>query len=272
MVTLDKVFRQDGENIQQQRFRQLLTNLRDANPQIDDWNLLMTRTPIRLDVVSNAEFDKTVHLFSTNDNVRNHNMRMLYSLRHPVARSLATKSRNGNGNEDLSSEELDIELLISKNARVMLTTNLWIEAGLVNGSLGYIRNIVYKPGTAPPEPPTYVTVEFDNYSGVPFDDRHPNIIPIAPLQRGRTFQLPLRLAWALTIHKSQGLTLSKATIDIGPREREGLTFVAVSRVKSLEGLRIMPPFTYDRYEKMKSGKQLSKRKVEECRLRSLENH
>ena len=133
VVTLDKVFRQDGENIQQQRFRQLLTNVRDANPQIDDWNLLMTRIPIRLDIVSNDDFDKAVHLFSTNDNVHNHNMRMLYSLRHLVARSLATKSSNGNRNEELSSEELDIELLISNNARVMLTTNLWIEASLVNG-------------------------------------------------------------------------------------------------------------------------------------------
>ena len=151
------------------------------NPQVDDWNLLITRTPIRLDVVSNDEFDKTVHLFSKNDNVRNHNMRMLYSLRHPVACSLAIKSRNGNSNEDLSSEELDIELLITNNARVMLTTNLWIEAGLVNGLLGYIKNIVYKPGTSSLEPPAYVTIEFDNYSRVPFDDHQPNIIPIAPL-------------------------------------------------------------------------------------------
>ena len=197
---------------------------------------------------------------------------MLYSLRHAVAHILATKSSIGNRNIYLSSKELDIELLISNNARVMLTTNLWIEAGLVNGSLRYIRNIVYKLGTAPPKPPAYVIIEFDNYSGVPFDDHHPNIIPIAPLQRGRTFQLPLRLAWALTIHKSQGLTLSKEIIDIGPRERARLTFVAVSHVKSLEFLRIMPPFTYDRYKKMKSEKQLSKRKVEECRLRSLEHH
>ena len=76
----------------------------------------------------------------------------------------------------------------------------------------------------------------------------------------------------LTIEKSQGLTLLKATIDIGPQERVGLTFVVISLVMSLEGLRIIPPFTYDYYKKMKSGKQHSKRKVDECRLRSLEHH
>ena len=76
----------------------------------------MTTSPIRLDFVRKDEFEKIMHLFSTNDNVHNHNMRMLYSLRHPVARSLATKSTNDNRNEDLSGEELDTELLISNNA------------------------------------------------------------------------------------------------------------------------------------------------------------
>ncbi|XP_059070553.1 uncharacterized protein LOC131860191 [Cryptomeria japonica] len=272
VVTLDKIFRQDGENIQQQRFRQLLTNLRDANPQIDDWKLLMMRTPTNIDVASNSEFENTVHLFSTNDNVHSHNKKMLYSLRHPVARSVATKAGSVNIAEDFSTGELDLELLISKNSRVMLTSNLWIQAGLVNGALGYVQKIVYKPGSAPPDPPTYVMVEFDNYSRLPFEYHHPNTIPITTIQKGRTLQLPLRLAWALTIHKSQGLTLPKVTIDIGPRERTGLTFVAVSRVKSLEGLRIMPPFTYDRYEKMKKGRQLAKRKAEENRLKLLEDN
>ena len=111
--------------------------------------------------------------------------------------------------EDYSNDELDLELLLCKDARVMLTSNLWVQAGLVNGSLGYVQNIVYKQGNAPPKPPTYVMVEFDNYSGLPFEDHHPKTIPITPIQKGRTLQFPLRLAWALTIHKSQGLTLPK---------------------------------------------------------------
>ena len=105
---------------------------------------------------------------------------------------------------------------------------------------------------------------------MPFEDGPPKLIPISPIQRGHTRQLPLRLAWALTIHKSQGLTLSKETIDIGPRERTWLTFFAISRVNSLDGLRISPPFSYDRYEKMKTGKQVVKRKAEEEHLKSLE--
>ncbi|XP_057856401.2 uncharacterized protein LOC131065774 [Cryptomeria japonica] len=256
VVTLDKIFRQDGENFEQQRFCQLLKNLRDANPKIEDWKLLMTRIPPNMDAANNVDFDNTVHLFSTNDN--------------PVACSVATKAGSVKIVEDCSSDELELELLISKNSRVMLTSNLWIQVGLVNGALGYIRKIVYKPGSAPPEPPSYVMVEFDNYFGLPFEDHHPSTILVTPIQKGITLQLPLRLAWALTIHKSQGLTLPKATIDIGPRERTGLTFVAISRVKSLECLRIMPPFTYDRYEKMKNGRQLAKCKAEEYRLKVLE--
>lgn len=95
----------------------------------------------------------------------------------------------------------------------------------------------------PPEPPSYVMVKFDNYSGFPFDDHNPQTVPISIRQRGSTVQIPLRLAWALTIHKLQGLTLAKTTVDIGPTERTGMAFVAVSHVKSLQGLRIMPPFS-----------------------------
>ena len=50
-------------------------------------------------------------------------------------------------------------------------------------------------------------------------------------------QIPLTLAWAITIHKSQGLTLTKVVIDLGEKDfSPGLSFVAISRVKSFKGL------------------------------------
>jgi len=45
-------------------------------------------------------------------------------------------------------------------------------------------------------------------------------------------QIPLKLAWSITIHKSQGLTLDKVIVDIGKKECfDGLTYVALSRVR-----------------------------------------
>ena len=57
--------------------------------------------------------------------------------------------------------------------------------------------------------------------------------------------------WALTIHKSQGLTLIRSTIDIGNIERQGLTFKAMSHTTTLEGTQIASSFSFDRYAKMK---------------------
>ena len=145
----------------------------------------------------------------------------------------------------------------------MLTCNLCVEAGLVNGALGWVQNIFYMLGSRPPELPIYTTVLFDKYVGAPFDNQNPRLVLITPVVRGSRKQIPLKMAWALTIHKSQGLTLDRATVDIGSREQQGLTFTAISRVKSIDGLCISPPFYFERYLKMKNSAYVTHRKKEE---------
>lgn len=65
---------------------------------------------------------------------------------------------------------------------------------------------------------------------------HPETKAITEDKIGSFTQIPLRLAWAITIHKSQGLTFEKAIVDAQGAFAHGQTYVALSRCKSLEGL------------------------------------
>ena len=117
----------------------------------------------------------------------------------------------------------------------MLTANLWVDMGLVNGAMGTVVTICYRLNEAPPNPPIAVTIRFDAYRGPTLSD---GTVPITPLRRTwftpggscSHLQLPLKLAWTVTIHKAQGLTLDKVVIDIDKEFSAGLTFVACSFV------------------------------------------
>ena len=168
-------------------------------------------------------------------------------------------------------------VFLAKGARVMLTMNLWSSVGRCNGATGTVIDIVYENNHQSPDLPIAVIVEFENYRGPVFNENQPLCIPIYPItvpsQTEIGFherqQLPLRLAWALTIHKSQGLTLPKAWIDIGKSERTaGISYVAISRVKSLASC-IIEPMTFERLTSLKSSANLQYRLEEENRLDQL---
>ena len=72
----------------------------------------------------------------------------------------------------------------------------------------------------------------------------------------------MKIIWGLTLHKSQLLTLEKATINIGEQQWQGMLFT-VDRVKYLNGLWFQLLFSYDRYEKMEKLIGVTIRRVEE---------
>lgn len=124
------------------------------------------------------------------------------------------------------------EVTLAADAQVMLLVNLDVESGLVNGSRGVV--VGFLPESRAP------IVEFLNGEKRPIYP-HTWLIEEYSSAERKIFraQTPLRLAYAVTIHKSQGASLDSALIDIGKNTFEyGQAYVALSRVRSLEALYI----------------------------------
>ncbi len=135
-----------------------------------------------------------------------------------------------------------VELILAVGAQVMLLTNMDPQQGLVNGSRG-------------------VVMGFDSMGTPLVQFRHGEPIPISAstweseeMEGLCRKQIPLRLAYAITIHKAQGATLDSALIDIGSNTFEyGQAYVALSRVKSLDSLYIwdVEPTAFRAHPKVK---------------------
>lgn len=120
------------------------------------------------------------------------------------------------------------ELTLKVGAQVMLITNLDQEKGLVNGSRGVVTGFK--------ELVNWPIVRFKNNQYITIEQHVWKSEHDKPVERS---QIPLRLAYALTIHKAQGATLDCALIDVGMNTFEyGQAYVALSRLKSLDSLYI----------------------------------
>ncbi|CAM9499899.1 unnamed protein product, partial [Ectocarpus sp. 12 AP-2014] len=171
----------------------------------------------------------------------------LRELSNPVARVSAVHTgANARRATADTAEGLERDLYLARGAKVMLSKNLYQQVGLVNGIRGEVVVLVYADNAPPSKLPLYVVVNFEGYSGGDrsSQERYRGCVPISTVdtmwQDGGTqvrTHLPLRLCWAITMHKSQGQTLAKAVIDLGPKEAcTGLTFVCLSTAKRLVDL------------------------------------
>eukprot|EP00889_Picochlorum_renovo_P004468 jgi/Picre1/31498/NNA_006850.t1 len=116
-------------------------------------------------------------------------------------------------------------------SQVMLVKNISSRRGLVNGSRGVVERIS-SSGL-----PYVKFISQGNQAAIPID-REKWTIKIGGRVVATRTQLPLTLAWAITVHKSQGMSLDRVEISLQRAFEPGMAYVALSRAKSMQGLRI----------------------------------
>ena len=135
-----------------------------------------------------------------------------------------------------------LQLEVKEGAQIIFIKND-PEKRWVNGTLGILTHINLEEATltVETEDGREVIVEPERWSNMRYEynEREKKIIE---RELGTFTQFPIRLAWAITIHKSQGLTFQHVTVDFGGGTfAGGQAYVALSRATSLEGLTLMRP-------------------------------
>ncbi len=227
LLELDQVFRQNDET-----FLTVLNRIRDGDATEEDLEALNERThPIR----TLGEGDPYVILTPTNAAAQRINMAYLDALPSPARNYEAGIT----GEYSDGAHPTDASLILKEGAKVILLRNdpdrRW-----VNGSIARVARLEDKRVWIELDGKTHeieqASWEARRYA---FDQSAEKVVENVT---GTFRQFPLRLAWALTIHKSQGLTLDKVYIDLGRGTfAHGQAYVALSRCRSLEGLALARP-------------------------------
>ena len=229
-IQLTRVYRQQDE-----AFITILNHIRDGHPTPEDLSLLNRRCkPLFIPRPEDGYIRLTTHnrmADSYNEN----------ELRKLPGRSIGfTAEVKGEfPSQNYPAEE---RLTLKAGAQVMFIKNDPSGRHLYyNGRIGHITSISNDGITVRcPGDNEDIKVEQQEWENTRYVI-NPSTKVIEPQVQGVFRQYPLRLAWAITIHKSQGLTFEHAIIDAGRSFASGQVYVALSRCKSLEGLVLASP-------------------------------
>ncbi|KAL8566185.1 hypothetical protein ACOMHN_034761 [Nucella lapillus] len=257
VIFFNQIERQAGED--QSLFRNELCRLSEGTFSEQDWPRWKKRDLHLLSREKQKLFlEKAVLACAYKKDMVRHNIEKVKANNQPIALIKAESKPKGEANKTSAERDsgLTSVIALSKDTVFRLSCNLWTEAGLTNGAVGNVYDIVYAPNTKPPELPVAVIGIFDDYCGPSFLPDVPKSVPICPVQRtwisnkihcSRTM-LPIILGYALSIHKLQGSTLDKVILNAGLKEFAlGLLFVGASRVKRFENLTFEPFPNFERF-------------------------
>ncbi len=225
VIVLKEIFRQSDTELVN-----LLNDLRFGNVTQHDIELLKSR-------FRQEDLDKTFEatiLGTHNIQIERINLSKLKELNTEEKTFIAKFEGKQEKIEFLKKNCIVPEKLTLKiGSQVMMLKNTYAKEGIINGSIGIVRSFDNKKG--------YPLVEFSNGSLITITpeewcvekfNENTAQMELEAMMR----QIPLILAWAITVHKSQGMTLEKIKCNLGSAFAEGQVYVAVSRVRTLQGL------------------------------------
>lgn len=232
-IEFDKIFRQSDD-----QFIELLNQVRNDRLSRESFDLLQTRfNPSFRPSADEMHITLTTHNYKA-DAINREELDKL-----PAKMMKFEAVVKGDFSENSFPTEKSLEL--KSGARVMFIKNdSEVPRRFYNGKIGTvtlvddIKNIIYvQPADKDEEPIAVERVVWENirYS------TNAETLAIDEEIIGTFTQFPLRLAWAVTIHKSQGLTFDKAIIDAGASFAPGQVYVALSRCRALEGITLLSP-------------------------------
>lgn len=226
MIKFTKIYRQKDNN-----FVQMLNQIRNGRVTYDTLNALNTH-------IGKLNQDNIL-ITTTNNVVKNYNTVMLNKLKGEAKYYKAIC--DGIDENDLSKYGIEKEIVLKNNAKIMFLNNDY-ENGWVNGSLGKVIDMSENQIIAELDSDgrkvrvEKIETEINDYK---WDDKNKEI---EVEKQACIYQLPVKLAYASTIHKVQGMTFDNINLDLSYGTfAPGQLYVALSRATSLDGITLMRP-------------------------------
>ena len=252
LVELRQNMRQQGDN----KFIDILNALRIGEMHSEHLQTLLDK--VGNDRSGEFSLERALRIYPVNEQVAEHNESVLQHFRDLGTEMFVINAYDQLIDSSANDRNVNLDRIIPDDinktgglpkvleifvgAKVMLRSNINVERGLVNGAIGHITEIIwpyFRRGQVHERDIPSVKVNFGRdgiYLIEPKSIQFPAKYSKGTIERR---MLPMVLSWASTVHKMQGSTVDFAVIYLGSRVfAEGQAYVALSRVRSLNGLQI----------------------------------